>query len=119
MSTTQHIPVYLLTVDAPMAKATMSVTEVTVTDTPACFIVMATCSGRESFCSPGVRFFQASTMTNISSTPIPIVEESHNGINYYKGTASKEDQISIQKHDRRPTFGSNFIRRDRSGKSIF
>ena len=57
--------------EAPIAKATKSVTDVTVIETPACFIVSATFSG-SGFCfSAADRLFQASMITNISSTPKP------------------------------------------------
>lgn len=61
-----------LTVDAPMANATKSVMDVTVMETPACFMVSATFSG-SGFCFSGAdRLFHASIITNMSSTPKPV-----------------------------------------------
>ena len=62
----------VLTVEPPMPNATISVMEVTVTDTPACLRARAIRSSRGSFCSSSVRLLHAPTITNISSTPIPV-----------------------------------------------
>lgn len=61
-----------LTVVAPIPKAQMSVREVTVMDTPACFIVMAIRSwiGRSLYVKG--RLLYAPMITNRSSTPIPV-----------------------------------------------
>ena len=60
-----------LTVDAPIAKATKSVMDVTVIETPACCMAIAIFTLRSFLLCRAVRLFQASIMTNISSTPRP------------------------------------------------
>lgn len=66
-----------LTVAAPIAKAQMSVTEVTSTETPACRIANDTFSGigRSSGFGPPM-LYQLCTITKISSTPMPKNQES-------------------------------------------
>ena len=59
------------TVDPPIANATMSVTDVTVIETPACFNVSPIRSSTGSARSLGVSWRRDSTITNMSSTPIP------------------------------------------------
>ena len=62
-----------LTVKAPIPKARMSVTLVTVTDTPACSIVSPSLSGNGRLAMLGSlwRLYQQAMMTNMSSIPIP------------------------------------------------
>lgn len=66
-----HIIEYKPTVDPPIAKATISVTEVTVMETPACFSVSPIRSSTGRALSLGVSCRSDSTITNMSSTPIP------------------------------------------------
>lgn len=58
-----------LTVNDPTANAIMSVKEVTVMETPACFSVYAIFSSSGSFFSSSDNSCQQATKTNISSTP--------------------------------------------------
>lgn len=66
---------YALTVEAPTPKAAISVSEVTVMDTPACFNAIPMRSGIEILLGlerqSGNRLFQHCMITNMSSTPIP------------------------------------------------
>ena len=60
-----------LTVVAPIPKATISVIDVTVMDTPACFRACPACCSSGSFLSDADRRFHACIITNASSTPRP------------------------------------------------
>lgn len=57
--------------EAPTPKATASVREVTVMDTPACLSVVAIFWGTGKLFSSGLRFFHTSSTINMSSTPTP------------------------------------------------
>ena len=63
----------VLTVKYPTPKARMSVTLVTVTDTPACSIVSPSLSGNGRLAMLGSLWmlYQQAMMTNMSSIPIP------------------------------------------------
>lgn len=63
--------VYKLTVVAPIPKATISVNDVTVIDTPACRNINDIFSCIGCVASSGVKLVKAPTITKTSSTPIP------------------------------------------------
>lgn len=60
-----------LTVVAPIKKAMISVSDVTVIEAPECLRAFPILSFRGNFCCSSDRFFNAPTITNMSSTPIP------------------------------------------------
>jgi hypothetical protein len=66
-----HCYLVTLTVKDPTRNAAISVTVVTVIETPACRNVCPIFSGKDNLLFPRFKFFQQAIMTNISSTPIP------------------------------------------------